>query len=135
MTKKQEYVKVMRMSANGLPVIEIIKNELSSYQKMVGGLIEVIEFYFEGGKVLCIINEEGKLNQLEPNFAFEAYRDDERIYYDIAVGDVLFVGEDGPEFRGLSDDEIAEAMKIASIGRQRLYNFLARQKTEAVNNG
>jgi hypothetical protein len=114
---KEKFIKVMRLNADGLPEIEIIENDLKSFQKIVGGYIEVVEFYFEGGKVLCILNEEGKLEGLKPNFAFEIHKDETKRYMDIIVGDVVFVGEDGPEFRGLTGEELREALRVTQDGR------------------
>ena len=114
---KEKFVKVMRLDAEGLPKVEMIENDLKSYQNIVGGHIEVVEFYFEGGKVLCILNEEGKLEGLKPNFAFEIYKKEDKRYLDIIVGDVVFVGEDGPEFRSLTGEELREALRVTQDGR------------------
>jgi hypothetical protein len=123
---KEQYIQVMRLDAQGLPKVEVIDNDLKTFQDIVGGYIEVVTFYYEGGTVLCIINEEGKLNGSRPNFAFPIHWQD-KTYYDIIFGDVLFVGEDGEEFRGLNRDEIEHALKVTSEGREALFEIALNQ--------
>lgn len=56
--------------------------ELEELQKIVGGYLEI--FPFENG-INCWCNEEGKLQNLEPNFGY---------YNDIIVGTVFFSREE-----------------------------------------
>lgn len=69
-----------------MPVM--IEDELSVYQKFVGGPIETIPLK-EAENVVLIVNEEGKLRGLKPNFFYWA---------DLLVGTVIAVGIDGEEF-------------------------------------
>lgn len=68
-----------------------IDNELSALQDLVGGYIQTV--YLPHG-VIMIVNEEGKLMNLKPNF---------RLEHDLIVGTAVFVSADGEEFTGLSE--------------------------------
>ena len=59
---------------------------LENLQKIVGGKIETL--YLGRGTIL-IVNEEGKLMGLEPNF---------RMPYDVIVGTAIVVGQEGDDF-------------------------------------
>ena len=71
--------------------IRQIDNELSALQDLVGGYIQTV--YLPHG-VIMIVNEEGKLMGLKPNFQLE---------HDLIVGTAVFVSADGEEFAGLSE--------------------------------
>lgn len=78
--------------------IRDIKNELDVLQNLVGGWIECLRF-IEG--VYMILNEEGKLIGLTPNFYYG---------WDTIVGPVIFVGDDGEDFTDIADDKIDKVM-------------------------
>lgn len=63
-----------------------ISNTLENFQKTVGGKIEMVRL---GDGLILVVNEEGKLLGLEPNFriGFGAYED-------LIVGTAIVVGED-----------------------------------------
>ena len=63
-----------------------ISNTLENLQRTVDGYIETVRI---GPKTVMILNEEGKLTGLEPNF---------KIGMETIVGTVIVVGEDGDEF-------------------------------------
>ena len=84
----------------GKPAYETeIENTLEAEQKAVGGYIEVVSL---GNDKLLICNEEGKLNGMQGN---------RRIGKDIIAGPFFIVGEDGDEFRSLTDEEAKESLK------------------------
>lgn len=84
----------------GKPPEEIvIDNTLEALQGLVHGSIEVVHF----GDLLMIVNEDGKFLVMEPHIAFPA---------DVVVGNVVILAEDGEEFRGLTQSEIARAKKM-----------------------
>lgn len=80
----------------------VIPNELGVMQQLVGGHIETLRI---SDNVILVMNEEGKLLGLEPNFFLGAIGD-------TIVGPVLVVGEDGEDFASLPDDEAAEISRI-----------------------
>lgn len=76
------------------PEIKEIEGALENYQEIVGGYIECFPVF---DNVLCVCNEEGKLNGLPVNFVFGG---------DIIVGDVFFVAADNEDFESLNDTQI-----------------------------
>ena len=76
-----------------LPLAYLLPNELSALQSAVGGYIEAITL-MDG--VVMLVNEEGKLRNMEPNFR---YKDD------VIVGPVLFLGTDGEDFSSIEADK------------------------------
>lgn len=81
--------------------VKEIENDLATMQGLVGGYIEAVS----AGQGICLVcNEEGKLNDLPPNFP---------IGRDIIVGTAVFVayGKDG-EFADLTDEQIRVVMNF-----------------------
>lgn len=80
------------------PIIMDIQNDLETLQRMVEGYIEHVAMYDHGDQATCglIINEEGKLHGMEPNF---------KLYTDMILGPAIFVGEAGVEFTDLSEED------------------------------
>ena len=76
-----------------------IENTLEAEQEAVGGYIEVLPL---DNEKLLICNEEGKLNGMQGN---------RRIGNDVIAGPFFIVGEDGDEFRSLTDEEVKESLK------------------------
>lgn len=82
-----------------------VPNTLDALQRTVGGYIEVVPLRPD---LVMIVNEEGKLRQMETNF---------RIclggWVDEIVGPALFVGVDGDEFADcpLGDSDLIEFME------------------------
>lgn len=68
-----------------------IENTLTALQDIVGGYIEVVYFSHD---LAAVVNEEGKLLDLAPNFAIRG---------DILCGPVVFLGIDGEEFTDAPD--------------------------------
>lgn len=78
----------------GQPVRALtIKNDLEDMQSLVGGYIETVQLT---ENVVMVVNEEGKLHGLEPNFL---------LWNDYIVGDVFFCGVDGEEFADCPESE------------------------------
>lgn len=99
-------LKVVIKEPNKKPYVKEIEDELSVYQDIVGGYIEVFLF----GDCLAICNEEGKFNDLAPNFPLYSARTGEMI--DMVVGNVIFIneGEDG-DFASLNDEQVERILK------------------------
>ena len=82
--------------------VKYIENTLEALQGLVGGYIEHLAF---NNGIGMIMNEEGKLKNMEPNF---------RYGYDMIVGPAIFVGESGEDLRDISEDE---ALKVLAFLR------------------
>ena len=79
-------MKVVIKEPGHLPVRKEIENDLKTFQELVGGYIEHVNVA-EG--VGMLINEEGKLYDLEENFKFRG---------DSIRGTAVFVGYSGEDF-------------------------------------
>jgi hypothetical protein len=100
----QKNIKVVICNIGEEPRVETIPNKLPYFQSVVGGYIEVIGFH----TCLLVLNEEGKLMDLEPNFSIKD---------DVIVGNVLFCGTDGEDFSSLTSDEIEEVIEYVNEKR------------------
>lgn len=84
----------------------VIPNELGVMQQLVDGLIEPIRL---SDKTLCIVNEEGEIKQMDPNFILAHHET-----ISLIKGPAIFCGVNGEEFDSISDDElerIADGLK------------------------
>lgn len=59
-----EKITVLKIEVGKLPVLKEIPNQLKVMQEEVDGLIEVV---YLGDNTLAIVNEEGRINGMEPN--------------------------------------------------------------------
>lgn len=109
---KDVVIKVVIVEPNKPARIELIPNALETFQKIVGGYIECVRE--EGFDI--IINEEGKLEDLEENF--ELYGG-----IDYIAGTAIFSGVDydSGEFKSLTDEQVKFISKIFE-GRNQLDN-------------
>ena len=92
---KENMITVLKIEVGEPPEIKEIPNELSGLQHEVGGLIECV--YLDDGSI-AVVNEEGKLNGMEPN---------RRLGADIICGPFFICGDslDG-DFASLSEEQI-----------------------------
>jgi hypothetical protein len=111
---KKETIRIFYVDENGEMSTHYIKNDLESKQALVKGLIEEIQI--DG--VSCIINEEGRLLDLERSFAYEIMPN----YWDCVHGTAFFVGADYKtgEFTSISDEDMNKAYDIVLKGRMVL---------------
>ena len=84
-------MKVIVLRPHQKACIEEIDNDLASYQKLVGGYIEIIAPFSDGVVLVC--NEEGMIIPLPYNMM--------KLY-----GTFFVVGTEGDEFRSLTDEEV-----------------------------
>ena len=91
---------VVMVEPHKAPYVAEIDDELSALQKAVGGYIEVVG---NGDGTLIICNEEGKLQGLEGN---RRIRDGSSII----AGTFFVVGDDGENFRSLTESEVTRYM-------------------------
>ena len=88
MAKAKKEIRVINKRV-GFDQVEVESpNELEHFQRMVGGFIETVPWYFYNGMVM-IVDEEGKLDHRPVNFEWKN---------DVIVGSVLWCGTDGEEF-------------------------------------
>jgi hypothetical protein len=87
-------MRVMVVEPGKKPYEKYINNTLEDISEIVGGYIETYEM---DNKTIVILNEEGKINNLEPN---------RRIPHDVLVGTFIVVGEEGEDFCSLTDKQI-----------------------------
>jgi hypothetical protein len=80
---KEKMIAVVIVEPNQPARVEMIENTLEAKQKIVGGRIEFVGL--DGFDI--IINEEGKLEDLEPNFGIFGGRD-------YIAGTAIFAGLD-----------------------------------------
>lgn len=80
-----------------------IDGSLKTLQDLVGGYIEHIGFSRGVG---ILVNEEGKLLDLPPNFCLAGK--------DMLAGNVLFVGEEGEEFTDIPDEDADRILQLFS---------------------
>lgn len=77
-----------------------VADTLETWQGIVGGCIETFPLTDD---ILIILNEEGKLRGLKPNFAIQCYGGG----FETIVGDVAFISYDNEgNFASLTDDHI-----------------------------
>lgn len=95
-----EKLTVVMVEPHKTPYVTEIADTLSALQKAVGGYIEVVG---NGDGTLIICNEEGKLQGLEGN---------RRIHdgMSIIAGTFFVVGDDGENFRSLTESEVKRYM-------------------------
>lgn len=97
MAKKKQEITVVIVEPKKPARVEVIQNELSVLQGLVGGYIECIR---EDGFDI-IVNEEGKIFELEPNFALYGGND-------FVAGTAVFAGVDYKkgEHKSLNTEQI-----------------------------
>lgn len=91
---------VVMVEPHKAPYVAEIDDELSALQKAVGGYIEVVG---NGDGTLIICNEEGKLQGFEGNRRIRDGRS-------IIAGTFFVVGDDGENFRSLTESEVTRYM-------------------------
>lgn len=98
---------VIKKPNEEMEVIEI-EDELEILQKIVGGYIETTRFP-DDTNIIIIVNEDGKRLRLNLNFNLI---DKNCCVYDELVGNVIFVGDGGENFRSLTKKEIKTVEKF-----------------------
>lgn len=92
---EEKFLKILYKQTGKMPKVKVIENTLQAKQELVKGLIEVIPYE----DMLLICNEEGKINNLEPNLIFD---------FDYIAGDCFVVGDDykNGSFKSLTEEQI-----------------------------
>jgi len=98
----EKTIKVLIKEPYKEPIVKEIDNNLKSLQNIVGGYIECVPFPKVKG-IDLIVNEEGKLDQLEGNFFLPHYQD-------CVVGTAIVASyNDDGEFTSLGESQIKKA--------------------------
>jgi len=99
--QEENMLAVVFVEPHKKPVVRKIRNEYEDISHAVGGLIEHI--YQEDGTIL-VANEESKLLGMDGN---------RRIYdgKSILAGPFFVVGDDGEDYRSLTEEEIKRYME------------------------
>ena len=94
-------IRILYKEIGKAPKMMTIDNTLKAKQKLVGGLIEVVQY---DENVVLVCNEEGKLLNMPPNLIFD---------YDYIAGNCFVIGYDYKrgDFRSLSFKEIEKYTK------------------------
>ena len=92
-------LRVLMVEPHESPNELFITDQLDDLQETVSGLIEVID---NGDGTLIVCNDEAKLNGMDGN---------RRINGDVIAGPFFVVGEDGENFRSLTDTEMQKYMQ------------------------
>jgi len=98
-------IKIVYKKPNEKPTIIEVENTLEKFQELVGGYIEIVPAN-DDRSILMIVNEEGKIHNLENNILLGG---------ESIVGNVAFIqnGDDG-EFHSLTDDMANAIVKLLS---------------------
>jgi hypothetical protein len=100
-------VVILRVDSKEMEINDSFDHTLKNMQSVVGGYLEAIRLgsVVEGREITIWLNEEGKLEQLEPNFAIVRKKGLELL--DVVVGDVLITScDDEGNTVGLNDEEL-----------------------------
>ena len=99
-------IKALLVKPNEEPKIVEIENELFELQNIVDGYIEPIAVEDE---IVAIVNEEGQLLNMTPNFY---------VGYQLIVGPALFVRDvNDVEYLSLTEEQIDIVKNIVEEGR------------------
>lgn len=93
-----------------------IKNRLKDFQNIVEGYIETWPLTED---ILIILNEEGKLEGLKPNILVS-----NGTGFELIVGDVAIVGDDGENFISLNDKQIETLYKMGILDNRHIEDIL-----------
>lgn len=97
-------MKVIVKNPGQAPVLKDIPNTLEALQQAVGGCIEMFASMID--HVCMVVNDEGKLQGLTPNF---------RYYGDCIVGACIFAAVQGEDLTNLSDGQIDAIMEAFGV--------------------
>lgn len=97
--KPGNLLKTIYVEPGRKPFVSEISNDFRAMQKAVDGLIQPV--YMDDGTIL-VCNDVGRLNGMEGN---------RRLGETIIAGPFFMVGEDGEDFRSLTDAEISKYME------------------------
>lgn len=89
---------ILVIEPDNKPYLKTIKNELTEFQKIVGGNIEVA-YDYEDRNIVYVINDENKINGSEFN---KALIHNHKIF-DYICGTFFICGDTGNDFKDISE--------------------------------
>ncbi len=99
-------IKVVILSPRKRPQITEIEDDLFEYQRIVDGNVEAVPI---GKNLTALVNEDGKMLGLSPNFS---------IGYLTVLGNAIVVRDVGDVgYKSLTSKQIDEAVKIFEEGK------------------
>lgn len=114
-------IKVFVKNPGEKGVIKEVKNDLESFQSLVGGLIEscFVSERLQNNGIGCYCNDEGKLIGQRPNIWTEGK-------YDVLVGPLVFFADDGEGGEvSLKSEQIALIEEELSKNQISAYEMLS----------
>lgn len=104
-------MRILVVERNKTPYVKEIDGELETMQGIVGGYIQAIYPFEEPIALIC--NEEGKINNLEPN-RYLIYNKDE---FDLICGTFFLCSapSDSDSFGSLNDEQIRRYTEVFEV--------------------
>ena len=103
-------MKVLIITKKGEYIEKEIKNKLDVLQDIVGGYIEYVDLSQDG--LTMIVNEEGKIYDLEYNLGATLLYDATHIEHDIILGDVIILRDKDGKNVDIKKEDIDIIKKI-----------------------
>jgi len=121
--KEQQMERVIHISTdNKIEVMEVEQIEYDTLYEAVNGLVELVSINED---IDMWLNEEGKINGLEPNIIASLIYNKVFPNFDVIMGDVVITGgadEEGNTV-GLSDESIHDVMALIQDGINQAINY------------
>jgi hypothetical protein len=121
--KEQQMERVIHISTdNKIEVMEVEQIEYDTLYEAVNGLVELVSINED---IDMWLNEEGKVNGLEPNIIASLLYNKVFPNFDVIMGDVVITGgadEEGNTV-GLSDQSIQDVMALIQDGINQAINY------------
>jgi hypothetical protein len=121
--KEQQMEKVIHISTNNtVEVREVDSIEYDTLYEAVNGLVELVSINKD---IDMWLNEEGKVNGLEPNIIASLIWNKVFPNFDVVMGDVIITGgaDDEGNTVGLSDQSIQDVMALIQDGINHAINY------------
>ncbi len=123
MKKDNDLIQVLVIKTKEAPYVDNIKNNLETFQSLVGGDIEVITNRKDNTLLIC--KENGKLDNSPYNRPLKV---DGKVV-DIICGDFLLVGSLEDEFCSLTDEKCEEYKKEYDLIKsfREIHNYIVKE--------
>jgi hypothetical protein len=121
--KEQQMERVIHISTdNKIEVMEVEQIEYDTLYEAVNGLVELVSINED---IDMWLNEEGKINGLEPNIIASLIYNKVFPNFDVIMGDVVITGgaDDEGNTVGLSDESIHDVMALIQDGINQAINY------------